>query len=105
MDENSLRKAALTAKQNCYDYIAAERGGGLYDNVAADGDEETIRRWIVNYIRHELTDYDYDLYHTKGRTGCHEQYGRYRDAVLDKIAEAYPNYAEECQRQKERIWQ
>jgi hypothetical protein len=105
MDEKSLRGSALAAKQRWYDYVAAERGGDPFDSVAADADEETIRRWIVNYIRHELTDYDYDLCHTKGRTGCHEQYGRYRDAVLDKIAEAYPNYAEECQRQKERAWQ
>lgn len=105
MDEKSLRKATLMAKQNWYDYIAAERDGDPYGNVAADADEETIRRWIVNYIRHELTDYDYDLYHTKGRTGCRERYGRYHDAVLDKIAEVYPNYAEECQRQKERTWQ
>lgn len=61
--------------------------------------EETIQRWVVNYIRHELTDYDEFLYEMRGHEGFHrEQYYRYQHAVLSRIGTVYPKYAAECRR-------
>lgn len=64
-----------------------------------DVDQATLDRWIVNFIRHELVSYDYDLFQLKGKTGKDEAYSLYRDVVLRKIAEAYPQFSEECCRQ------
>lgn len=70
-----------------------------------DVDSATLSRWVVNYIRHNLTNYDYALYAGKGHVGIHQEYQRYREAVLDKIAEAYPQYADECEKQKLHYWE
>ena len=66
-------------------------------------DEWTLKRWIVNYIRHELISYDYDLEKLHGRVGKDKAYVEYKTAVLQKIAEVYPKYAEECRNQIEDI--
>ncbi|MBR5950086.1 MAG: hypothetical protein IKZ87_01485 [Actinomycetaceae bacterium] len=58
------------------------------------------QRWAVNYIRHQLTRYDEELYNTKGMVGFSDQYSRYKAAVLDAIAQMYPQFAKECERQK-----
>ena len=65
-------------------------------------DEKTLSRWMVNYIRHELTNYEQDLYDIKGRTGAVEEYYRYKDAVLEKIADAYPSLTDACFEQMEK---
>jgi len=67
----------------------------------ADVNEETMQRWIVNYIRHVLTHYDSELYGFKGKTGKYEASLEFKLAILDRIAECYPRYAAECERQKE----
>ena len=75
---------------------------GNYDGMefeARFADDATIDRWTVNYIRHNLTKYDDDLYNMKGKVGRHEVYIIYKEAVLNKIAEVYPKYKDECNRQ------
>lgn len=64
-------------------------------------DESTMERWIVNHIRHNLTLYDNALIEFEGKTGGHIAALDMKLAVLDKIAAAYPRYAEECRRQQE----
>lgn len=54
---------------------------------------------MVNFVRHELTDYDYELYEMSGRTGIGEVHRLYHDAVLSEIAKAYPFLEGECKRQ------
>lgn len=61
--------------------------------------EATMARWIVNYIRHNLTKYDKTIYETSGKVGARAAYVKYKTAVLCKIAEIYPKYKEECQKQ------
>lgn len=65
--------------------------------------EETLKRWIVNYIRHNLIKYDLTLYENKGKVGKDEAYPVLKKAVLDRIAITYPQYADECKRQAETI--
>lgn len=64
---------------------------------------EVMDRWIVNYIRHNLTIYDNDLNLFKGKTGKQEAYKIYKKTCLQKIAEAYPQLLEECEAQIEKI--
>ena len=65
--------------------------------------EETLMRWVVNYIRHNLISYDSTLFDNKGKVGKDEAYPIFKKAVLDRIAATYPKYAAECQRQAEAI--
>lgn len=63
-------------------------------------DKPTVDRWMVNFVRHELTDYDHELYDMKGMTGVDEAHDLYHDAVLSAIAKAYPFLKKECNRQR-----
>ena len=101
INEDKLRNRTLSSKSEWYDYVNMCRGDYRYiDNNLSNVDTQTLRRWEVNYVRHELTEYDFDLYELSGRVGCSTEYIRYRNAVLDKIAEAYPYLKGECSRQK-----
>lgn len=61
--------------------------------------DETIDRWIVNYIRHNLVAYDHFLNEIKGKVGSMDAYPEVKIAILQKIAIAYPQYKEECDKQ------
>lgn len=63
-------------------------------------DPATIDRWTVNYIRHNMVDYDYCLEKLKGVVGKDEAYAILKNYVLDLIKSTYPELAEECERQK-----
>ena len=62
---------------------------------SAESKEQYDRRTMVNYIRHMLSNYD-DL--IEGVTDEYEL-RKIRGAVLRKIANTYPNLAQECSRQ------
>lgn len=72
---------------------------GWFESHPEDAPEETMQRWVVNFIRHNLVSYDYTLYVNKGRVGIKECYTDYKNTILMKIAEVYPQYADECKRQ------
>lgn len=101
IDNDRLRKETLRNKQAWYDYQECIRNKCSYMD-AYSANEDTQKRWMVNFIRHNLMDYDDDLYKMSGKTGCHREYVNYKSAVLQKIAETYPELAEECQRQMTR---
>lgn len=68
-------------------------------NMVRDAGKEpnpfVLERWMVNYARHALTDYDQQ---------CHDldqdRYVELRTATLDAIADTYPPLRHECERQK-----
>ena len=91
---NHVHSKALLEKQ------LWESGFENYDFNASNANKETQGRWVVNYIRHNLTDYDRVLYGAKGKVGIKDAYRLYKSAVLDEIAKVYPEYTKECQRQK-----
>ena len=67
--------------------------------------EEDKHRWIVNYIRHELTCYDcivrrYDDGSNKDRAFFYHQI---KEKTLTEIKAKYPKYAEECDKQIKKI--
>ncbi len=66
-------------------------------------DAAFLNRIVVNFIRHRLTTYDFDLYELQGKVGKNEGYALFKNAVLDKIAEVYPQYKEECANQRVHI--
>lgn len=93
---SQLRDEAIADRQAWYDMDWEN------DCDAASADEPTIKRWMVNYVRHNLTSYDDVLYRMSGKVGCHNEYLTYKFTVLDKIAEAYPKLKQECNQQKQR---
>lgn len=88
---SELRELALEYQQCWYD----SRCFGEYC-----ADEKTVRRWMVNYIRHNMTHYDDCLMNWKGRIGIGTMYISLRNQVLDKIAEVYPELKDECKKQR-----
>ena len=95
---NAVQEYALTEKQGWYNY-QGELRGYIEINDVYSADQKTKERWTVNYIRHNLTSYDDALFDMAGKVGCHEEYIRYKEAVMNKIAESYPDLERECKNQ------
>lgn len=95
IDEARLVKETIEAKNAWYYYT--EQYELITNKTKVDS--ETLHRWVVNYIRHNLVSYDYGLYKMKGKTGKNALYAQYKNAILEKIAAAYPKYAMECRNQ------
>jgi hypothetical protein len=70
---------------------------GRYENSNASdtSDPAFLRRITVNYIRHELTEYDAHLDSTFGLIGTDVANARIRVRVLIAIAAAYPDLRDE----------
>ena len=62
-------------------------------------DVRFLDRLCVNYIRHELTNYDNSLDFTVGRVGKYKAFNRINEKIYTRIKEVYPQYSEECDRQ------
>ena len=89
-----------------YDDVCQEYEDACYEYenfTLRTPNEETLNRWVVNYIRHNLVNYDYTLGENRGKVGKDEPYPAYKKAVLERIATVYPKYAAECKRQAETI--
>lgn len=98
-DLTKLRRQTISDKQAWYNYQSMLRDGRCEYRDADTADDDTVQRWMVNFIRHNLTEYDDVLYEMSGRVGCHDEYYHYREAVLAKIAEVYPELKDECELQ------
>lgn len=72
-----------------------------YESLPADpnSDLRVLERITVNYIRHNLTSYDSKLFQQRGRIGGDEAVPIIRRRVFEEIACAYPQLADECDRQ------
>ena len=64
-------------------------------------DPAFLDRITVNFIRHELTEYDVALWEVAGKTGIACAVAEIRRRVYSAIAQAYPALSEECERQIE----
>lgn len=99
LKRGELRRRALESR-----HAWAAYRGTLYDGDPLDcDDEETIERWMVNYVRHEMMDYDAALEKLHGE-GSFDAAREYREAVLRAIAKAYPYLAEACLSAELRRW-
>lgn len=91
LDLPELKDLALRAKQDWYDL----HGGDFIVNP----DAETMKRWMVNFIRHRLCQYDSGLMGIFGKVGKQELHQRLKVETLKKISEVYPELSDECSRQ------
>ena len=79
-------------------WLSGRRSG---DDRSADKDSNPafLERIMVNYIRHELTEYDRTLETTIGKVGKYFVIPELWNRVFTLIAETYPELADECRRQ------
>ncbi|SEB04542.1 XPA protein C-terminus [Pseudobutyrivibrio sp. ACV-2] len=71
-----------------------------YSNV----DDKTRDRWAVNFIRHELTNYDYYLHKLEGKVGKEDAYIQLNQTIFDKIVSLYPALKSACEDQRNRMF-
>lgn len=102
LPDSLLQEKALESKQTWYEMNQLERYGYIdpsdIPNVYT-ADKNTVNRWVVNYIRHNLVQYDNFLERIYGKVGVHDTYIDTKIFILEKIADAYPKYSKECERQ------
>ena len=74
---------------------------GNYDFTPAttDSDSVFLNRVIVNYLRHNLSNYDSKLDDIFGKVGKSEAYRIINTKIYAKIAEVYPVLKDECDNQ------
>lgn len=93
--DDNVMQLAIEAKNWRNDEI-----GNYMADDAERAPRAVKRRWCVNYIRHDLSNYDDVLADMVGKVGRVEAYRVLFEAVMDRIAVVYPEYADECARQK-----
>ena len=81
------------------EYEERQLDRGNYDVDLSYADRDFIDRIKVNYLRHELTEYDSLLCETSGRYGKLEAKKLIRRKIFNAIADAYPNLRKECMKQ------
>ena len=67
--------------------------------IEKDSDKEFLNRITVNYIRHNLTTYEKIIDTMYSKVGKQKAYNMLNKKVFEEIANVYPDYKEECDRQ------
>ncbi|GGP87813.1 hypothetical protein [Streptosporangium pseudovulgare] len=97
---NALARKAVDHRNHRDTERARHRPDHVPDPArVTDVDESTLRRWVVNYLRHELTVYDGTLGELFGKVGRAEATRLLRRRIYEAIARTYPQLADECGRQ------
>lgn len=98
MPRKRLRQYAISS----YNAWQSERSRGAFGLFASESSgSEFLSRISVNFVRHEMTEYEVGLYTIFGRVGTSEGYRALALKVYAAIAQAYPDLAAECRRQAE----
>ena len=84
LPDDELRSRTLQAKQIWYQkhpHYDEDYDEDVIANVN-EADEDTLVRWVVNYVRHNLVDYDGFLYRIDGKVGAADAYPEFKIEVL-----------------------
>lgn len=90
MDYNELLKKACWSYNEWHQYD--RRGYFNEDFIPArvDSDPDFLHRITINYLRHECTSYEQQLYKLFGKTGVHEAHDILQERINDEICRVYP---------------
>ena len=72
---------------------------GRKKRASLSDSSEFLARISVNYLLHQLTEYDEHLDKIAGKTGAHDARTDLRSCIYSAIAGAYPHLADECLKQ------
>jgi len=86
-----VRRMAIESYNERNVYACIAKGDNL--------DPLFLDRITVNFIRHEMTEYDTALWAVAGKTGIARAVAEIRRRVYSAIAQTYPELKEECERQ------
>lgn len=86
----------------CWHYNMRQLDRGQIGEASRLSNREFLERIQVNYIRHQLSEYDGELKKLFRRVGKTEAYDILRRKVFDAIIDAYSYLRDECERQYER---
>lgn len=95
---DTLVNRAIASYNAFHEEMLWERGHD-YERASEQSDPAFLERITVNYIRHNLTEYDTHLEEVAGQVGVSEAGRVIRRRVYAQIAACYSEYAEECMRQ------
>lgn len=94
MSYDRLRQKALQHKRRRDQERAIRRDEMLPSDDPAKASEEHIHRWMVNYARHVLSNYDRVRDAYAGKVGVHHAAEAVRSTVLSIIAQKWPELAQ-----------
>lgn len=98
----SLMEKAIENYNDFHFYKAVQFENIDFLPVDKNADQKFINRIMVNYVRHNLTEYDTRLEEVAGRIGVHEGVIKIKCKILEEISKAYPELKKECSNQIER---
>lgn len=91
MDYNKMLKMACDSYNDWHQY---DRNGFFNENfIFADpllSDKKFLQRIATNYLRHECTSYEEELYKLFGKTGVHEAHDILQKRINAEIVKTYP---------------
>ena len=93
--EEKVRRLALEYYQKNHQVTGSFTKGVL--------SKEKIDEVVVNYIRHELSGYDAGRQRAKTLVGANAAHAIYKSVILTQIAQTYPSFKKECERQIETL--
>lgn len=94
-----IRKNAIHSYNEFKQSLSYEYGDFEYTPATEKSDVIFLRRIMVNYLRHNMSNYDEHLERIFGKVGKTEAYKILNTKIYDKIKEIYPEFAEECDMQ------
>lgn len=102
-DKNLLRKAIEAYNQRRWRRLIQKSNFNpdFYNPATEHSTEKFLNRIQVNYIRHNLTSYDYLLKQNVRKIGGREAIIILQTRVYEKIAETYPRFKAEVEEQME----
>ncbi len=99
--EQCTDKIIIHSAVNDYNYFKSSRED--FESFATvNSDKSFLNRIVVNYLRHQLTEYDNKLDEIAGKVGVDKAYLLLNKKIYTKIAETYPKYKQECSNQLDR---
>lgn len=93
IDLEDLKEYTLNEKQFWYDEHWDYDIDTYRDAYSAD--DETVKRWMVNFIRHNLSNYDEQLERLVRRTGKDKGYRHYKIKLAEEMKKVYPELKRE----------
>lgn len=94
MEMDAIKFAAV----NGYNHLHAGKPDFRFATV--DSDAQFLDRIVVNYLRHQQTNYDASLKVISHQVGREQAYALLKNKVLAAIAYMYPSLHDECVRQR-----
>jgi len=91
----------VLVKKACdgYNELQQERNNWGFRRADINNSQEFLVRIEVNYLRHQVCRYEYELNRLFGKFGVEEAYLQLNQKIFDAIINSYPHLQEECKRQ------